>query len=119
MTPEFSRPERLDAIGEQPRDVAIEAGAEERRRLAARFGLVAVERLAARFTIRRTAAGILADGRVEAAVVQACAVTGDPLPAEVDETYREKRNDPQATWPGRHAARPERGRLGLHGRLWL
>jgi len=86
MTPEFSRPERLDTIGGEAREVAIAADAEERRRLAARFGLIAIERLEARFTIRRDIAGIRADGRVTAAVAQACSVTGDPLPATVDET---------------------------------
>ena len=88
MTPEFSRPERLDTIGAGARDVAVEADAEERRRLAGRFGLVAVERLAARFSVRREAAGIAVDGRVEAQVVQACSVTGDPIAAAVDEPVR-------------------------------
>ncbi|QKR99016.1 DUF177 domain-containing protein [Sphingomonas sp. CL5.1] len=85
MMPEFSRPERLDTIGGEPREVTISADAGERRRLAARFGLVGIERLEATFTIRRDIAGIRADGRVTAAVTQACSVTGDPLPATVDE----------------------------------
>ncbi|MBV8237615.1 MAG: DUF177 domain-containing protein [Sphingomonas sp.] len=83
--PEFSRPERLDMIGEAPRSVTIAADAEERRRLAGRFGLIAIDRLDASFAIRRDAAGVIADGRVTAAVTQACTVTGDPLPAAVDE----------------------------------
>ncbi|MCW6535046.1 YceD family protein [Sphingomonas lycopersici] len=83
--PEFSRPERLDTIGEAPRTVTIEADIDERRRVAGRFGLIAVERLAATFAIRRDAAGVIADGRVTAAVTQACTVTGDPLPATIDE----------------------------------
>ncbi|WP_298668674.1 DUF177 domain-containing protein [uncultured Sphingomonas sp.] len=85
MTPEFSRPERLDTIGGEPRIVEIAADAEERRRLAGRFGLIAIDRLAATFTIHRDATGIRADGRVVAGVTQACSVTGDPLPATVDE----------------------------------
>ena len=44
----------------------------------------AIDRLAARFTIRRDLAGILAAGRVEATVTQACSVPGDPLPASID-----------------------------------
>ncbi|MBN8839269.1 MAG: DUF177 domain-containing protein [Sphingomonadales bacterium] len=83
--PEFPRPERLDMIGEAPRTVTINADADERRRLAGRFGLLAIERLDATFAIRRYAAGIVADGRVSAAVTQACTVTGDPLPATIDE----------------------------------
>ncbi len=85
MTPEFSRIERVDAFGSEPRTIAIEADADERRRLAGRFGLVAVDRLAARFTLRRDAARLVAEGSVEAAVTQACSVTGDPIEATVDE----------------------------------
>ena len=85
MIPEFSRRERLDTIGTGERIVTIEADADERRRLAGRFGLVAIDRLAASFGLRRDGAAVVAKGRVEAAVVQACSVTGDPLPATVDE----------------------------------
>lgn len=85
MTPEFSRPERVDTIGEEPRTVHIEADEAERRRLAGRFALIAIERLTAEFTLRRDAMGILAEGRVAAAVTQACSVTGDPIDATIDE----------------------------------
>ncbi len=82
---EFSRPERLDAIGAGDRAVAVEADAAERRALAGRFGLVAVDRLTGDFTLRREAAGVRVRGRVVAAVTQACSVTGVPLTANVDE----------------------------------
>lgn len=85
MTPEFSRPERVDAIGERARTVAIAADAAERAALAARFGLVAVDSLAASLTLRREAKGIAARGRVTADVVQACVVTDEPVPARIDE----------------------------------
>ena len=85
MTPEFSRPERLDTIGGEARAVTIAADAGERAALAARFGLIAVDVLEAEFAIRRSAGAVLATGRVHAAVVQACAITGDPLPVTVDE----------------------------------
>ncbi|HVI98129.1 MAG TPA: DUF177 domain-containing protein [Sphingomonas sp.] len=85
MTPEFSRPVRLDTIGERPRRIEIQADAAERAALAARFGLIAVDWLAAVFAVHREAAGIVAEGRVEAAVIQACVVTGDPVPAAIDE----------------------------------
>ena len=83
--PEFSHPLRADTIGDEPRTVAIEADEGERAALARRFELVAIDRLAAHFMIRRDAMGIVGDGRVEAAVTQACSVTGDPLPASIDE----------------------------------
>ena len=82
---EFARVERLDTIGGEERAVSIAADEAERLALARRFRLVAVDRLEATFAIRREAGGIAARGRVTAAVVQACAVTGDPVPAAVDE----------------------------------
>lgn len=84
--PEFSRPERADAIGDGERHVDIAADAAERAALAARFDLLGVERLEAHFRVRRDAAGIVAHGRVAAAVVQACSVTDEPLPVAIDET---------------------------------
>jgi uncharacterized metal-binding protein YceD (DUF177 family) len=82
---EFARPQRVDAIGDEPRTIEVEANADERVALARRFELIGVDRLTGKFTIRRDAAGIVADGRVEAAVTQACTITGDPLPATIDE----------------------------------
>ncbi len=85
MTPEFSRPERLDTIGERDRSVEITASEDERRRLAARFAIPAVESLVGRFAIRREAGAILAHGQVLATVVQACSVTDEPLTVSIDE----------------------------------
>lgn len=83
--PEFSRSERSDTIGAGARDVTIAATADECAALARRFDLVAVERLEATFSIRREAVGIVAAGRVRAAVVQACSVTDEPICVRVDE----------------------------------
>ncbi|WP_375380598.1 DUF177 domain-containing protein [uncultured Sphingomonas sp.] len=89
MTPEFSRPERLDAIGAGERTVAIEADAAERAALATRFGLVSIERLVATYRVRKMTggrgAGIAAEGRVQAQVTQACSITDEPWRAVVDE----------------------------------
>ncbi len=83
--PEFPRPVRVETIGDEARTVEIAADEAERAALATRFDLIHVERLTARFVIRRDALGIVAQGRVAAALTQACSVTGDPLPARVDE----------------------------------
>lgn len=83
--PEFSRPERLDAIGNQERSVAIAADGTERAALARRFTLVAIDTLAAQFTLKGEAAGILVTGRVTAALTQACSVTDEPLTVRIDE----------------------------------
>lgn len=82
---EFSRLERLDAIGTSERAVAVAADPAECARLAERFGLVAVARLSGAFTLRRETAGVRVRGRVAAAVTQTCSATGTPLPAELDE----------------------------------
>lgn len=85
MTPEFSRTERVDGVGERERVVELSAKPDERAALAKRFDLLSVDRLEARFALRREAAGVTARGRVLAEVVQACSVTGEPVPARVDE----------------------------------
>ncbi|MDP1028600.1 YceD family protein [Sphingomonas sp. KR1UV-12] len=85
MTPEWSRPERLDAIGEGERTVAIEADADERTALARRFGVIAIDRLSARLTVRAEAGGVLVTGQVTGEVVQACSVTDERLTTAVDE----------------------------------
>lgn len=85
--PEFSRPQRLDTIGAGESRVAVEADPAERAALARRFGLIAIDKLTADFTIRRDAAGIIARGRLSGAVVQPCSVTGDPVPAKIEEDF--------------------------------
>jgi uncharacterized metal-binding protein YceD (DUF177 family) len=85
MTPEFSRPERLDTIGAGEREVRIAADQAERAALAKRFGVESVERLEAVLTVKREAAGIAVRGRVTGALVQACSVTGAPLDTTIDE----------------------------------
>ncbi|MGC6401458.1 YceD family protein [Sphingomonas sp. FW199] len=85
MTPEFSRPQRIDRIGTAPTTVTISAEADERERLAARFGLIAVDTLSAEFALRRQGADVLADGRVIAEVAQPCIATGEPVAARIEE----------------------------------
>ena len=92
MTPEFSRSLRLDTIGAGERRIAIVADADERRALAGRFRLLAIERLAATVAVRRDAAGVLASGHLSGAVVQACSVTGDPVPAGLVNVFATERD---------------------------
>lgn len=87
IAPEFSRPQRLDAIGAGEHRVAISADDGERAALARRFGLIAIDRLDAQMVVRRDATGVLATGHLNGAVVQPCSVTGDPVPATVDEDF--------------------------------
>lgn len=87
IAPEFSRPQRLDAIGKGEHRVEISADADERAALAKRFGLVAIDRLDATMTVHRDATGVLTRGQLSGAVVQACSVTGDPVPAQIAEDF--------------------------------
>ncbi|OWK31806.1 YceD family protein [Sphingomonas mucosissima] len=88
MNPEFSRPIRVDTIGEGERSETIEANQTERAALAERFGLLSIERLTGSFVLHRESAGISVTGRVTAAATQACSISGEPLPATVNEDAR-------------------------------
>lgn len=85
--PEFSRPIRLDTLAEAPRRVSIEADEAERAALAARFGLIAVDRLTASAELSRRGADVLAEGVLEARVIQACVASGVPVPATIAEPF--------------------------------
>ncbi len=87
MTPEFPRPHRIDQIGAGETRIEVEATPEERAALARRFDLVGIDRLSARFALRRDAVGILATGHLSSAVIQSCGITGDPLPAQIEEDF--------------------------------
>jgi uncharacterized metal-binding protein YceD (DUF177 family) len=82
--PEFSRPVRIDTIGEGPRTLAVEAEEVERVNLARRFGLVAIDRLAADLKLSRKGSDVAMAGTLSARVVQACVATGEPLEAAIE-----------------------------------
>jgi uncharacterized metal-binding protein YceD (DUF177 family) len=85
---EFARPIAIDRIAGIPSQVEIEADAAERAALAERFGLVSLERLSAKFSLRRLRKDLIrVKGKVSAALVQACVVTLEPLPAEIAEEF--------------------------------
>jgi uncharacterized metal-binding protein YceD (DUF177 family) len=81
MTPEFSRLVDVRHLPERP--LRIEADAAERESLARRFGIEAIERLEAEVTLDRVGGAVTAEGRIEAAIVQSCAVSGDPFPTDI------------------------------------
>jgi uncharacterized metal-binding protein YceD (DUF177 family) len=85
--PEFSRPVRIDTLGEGNRSIAIEADEGERAALAARFGLLSLASLTAEAELRREGDVIIAEGRLRATAEQACVASGAPVPASVDEPF--------------------------------
>jgi uncharacterized metal-binding protein YceD (DUF177 family) len=87
MTPEFSRPVRVDTLGTAPRELSIGADAAERDAIAARFGLLAVDRLAADLSIARHGDAVTVTGTLKAVVTQSCIATGEPVPAKLAEPF--------------------------------
>lgn len=82
----FSRTLAVDRIASQPFEIEIEADANERVALAARFDLLSLDRFTARFSVRRLRKDLIrVKGRIAAGLVQACVVSLDPVPAEIDE----------------------------------
>lgn len=79
--PEFSRPVRIDTIGEQPRETQVAAETVERIALARRFGLLELDRLEAAVTLSRTGEEVMVAGTLRAEVVQPCVASGAPVPA--------------------------------------
>lgn len=80
---EFTRMIDLREIGNAP--VVVAATPEECAALAKRFGLVAVTSLSASVILNPHGQDVKANGRLTAAVIQSCAVSGEDLPAQIDE----------------------------------
>ena len=81
--PEFAHPVDRRHLPAGP--VALAANAEQRAALARRFGLVAIERLEAEIGLEDDGEAVTANGRLRAAVVQSCAISGADLPVAIDE----------------------------------
>lgn len=85
---EFSRPLALDRISTTQHREEISATDKERADLARRFDLVSLDSLTASFTLKRVRKDLVrVKGRVSADLVQACVVTLDPIPAQIDERF--------------------------------
>lgn len=65
--------------------VELTASEAERAALAQRFGLVRIDQMSARIDLEREAAGASAKGRLQAEIVQSCAVSGEDLPVSINE----------------------------------
>lgn len=86
--PEFSRPVRIDTLGDTPRQMSIGADSEERAALAKRFGILEIERLSAEASVSRSGDHVLAAGRLGAKVFQSCVASNAPVAETVDEAFR-------------------------------
>lgn len=100
MTPELSRPVRIDTLGAVPRRMALDADAAERAALARRFELPDIERLSAEMEITRNGQIVRAKGTLSARVTQNCIATGAPIAADIAEALDlEFRPQPHVSGP--------------------
>ncbi len=81
--PEF--PRLMDQRHLTAKPVELTASEEERTALAKRFGLVRIDRLEAIVRLEADGEAVNAIGRLSAAIVQSCAVSGEDLPVTIDE----------------------------------
>lgn len=81
--PEFSR--ELDVRQVEGKHVQLAASAAECTALALRFGVVRIERLNADLDLVRLGEAVEAQGKLDAALVQTCAVSGEDFPVAICE----------------------------------
>ena len=75
----------IDARQLPPEPIEITASSEECAALAQRFGLVRVKHLSARITLTRDGPTVRAAGRINADIVQSCAISAEDLPVRIHE----------------------------------
>jgi uncharacterized metal-binding protein YceD (DUF177 family) len=86
MTDSFAHHLRLDQIRDGER-LNLAADEHERGAVASRFGLDSIERLESHVTLSRDGEIVRASGRLVACLTQSCVVTGEPVPAHIDEPF--------------------------------
>jgi uncharacterized metal-binding protein YceD (DUF177 family) len=84
-TREFSRSVALARLSSRPQAHHLIADEAARAALATRFGLQSIGRLEAWLDVGRSRDGAELKGRLVADVVQTCIVSGEPVPAHVEE----------------------------------
>jgi uncharacterized metal-binding protein YceD (DUF177 family) len=99
--PEFSRIVPLAQLGAEPFRQEIAAGEAEREALARRFDLLAVDRLAAEVElVRQGTDSILLRASFEAAFVQSCVLTLEPVDGAMAANFTLRYGPPEAETPG-------------------
>jgi uncharacterized metal-binding protein YceD (DUF177 family) len=88
--PPFSFRVKVGQVSHNPLEVRAEADEDQRRRLAEAWDILEVRSLTLEVKLRRWKKdGVKVFGRVHAEVTQACVVTLDPVPEEIDEEIDE------------------------------
>jgi uncharacterized metal-binding protein YceD (DUF177 family) len=83
---DFAHRLSLDQVRDGDR-LDLAADADERAAIASRLGLLSLDRLEAHAVLSRDGQKIRATGRLKAALHQSCVVTGESVPAHVDEQF--------------------------------
>ena len=86
MSDDFAHQLKIDQIRDGDR-LDLIASETERRAIAERLDLESIGRLAAHAVLERKGAVVQARGRVQASLDQACVVTGEAVPAHIDEPF--------------------------------
>ena len=84
---EFARPVRIDAIGNEAREIAIEADAAERAALARRFEIASLQSLSATASVVRRDGEVRAAGTLRADLVQLCVATNVEIPVRIAASF--------------------------------
>lgn len=90
MTPDrapalpLSHPIRIEAIRTRGTEVVVRAEAAQLPAIAAQLGLVSIEFLEARHVLSRNGERVKLEGRIAARLHQACVVTLEPFPVQLD-----------------------------------
>ena len=87
MTDRFAHQLRLDQIRDGER-LELAADEAERSAIAKRLDLGSLKRFEAHVCLERAGEVVRAKGRILASLDQNCVVTGEPVPAHVDEPFR-------------------------------
>src|SRR5688500_369844 len=83
---DFAHRLQLDRIRDGER-IDLVANEGERRSIAERLRLEGLERFEAHVALSRDGSTVRAKGRITARAEQRCVVTGEPVPANVDEAF--------------------------------
>ena len=86
MSDGFAHALRIDSIRDGDR-LDLIADEAERRLIAERLSLGSIDRLEAHAVLERKGEIVRAQGRLAASLEQGCVVTGEPVPAHVDEAF--------------------------------
>jgi uncharacterized metal-binding protein YceD (DUF177 family) len=86
---EIERIVDLDRMGPNGTALEISASDSDRAALAKRFGFLGLPAFSARVTVDRRPGGqVVVEGRLRGRIIQACILTLDPVPQDLDEAFR-------------------------------